>query len=59
VHLEAELRDALAALLRAREALPGSTEILVRDVVAREIASAQTSISRVLHLIAGSHKETP
>ena len=51
--IETELRSALASLRSARDALPMTAELAVRDVVAREIASAETSVGRVLHLIAG------
>lgn len=51
--LEQHLREALAALLRAREALVSLPDFDRRQVVQREIASAQTSVGRTLHLIAG------
>lgn len=51
--IETELRAALAALQIAREALPMTAEIPVRETVSREIATAATSIGRALHLIAG------
>ena len=51
--LEASLRAALEALMRAREELLATPDIDRRQVVQREIASAQTSIGRALHLIGG------
>lgn len=51
--LEKHLRDALAALRTAREILPEASAIQVRDVLRREIVSAETSIFRVLNLIGG------
>lgn len=52
--LEQHLREALAALMRAREDLLDTGMINRRQVVQREIASAQTSVSRALHLIGGA-----
>ena len=57
--IETELRAALAHLRCARDALPRTGELAVRDVVAREIASAETSVGRVLHLIAGPPAKEP
>ncbi len=51
--LTTELRAALAALIRARDELAHATTVELRAVVYREIASAETSIARVLHLIGG------
>lgn len=48
-----ELRSALAALLRAREELAHATTVQLREVVYREITSAEVSIARVLHLVGG------
>lgn len=55
--IEAELRAALAALLRARDALRAAPDIPAREVVTRELAAAQTSIGRALHLLAGALTE--
>lgn len=52
--IETELRAALAALMCAREALFTEPGMDRRQVVQREIATAQTSVSRALHLIGGS-----
>jgi hypothetical protein len=57
--MEAHLREALAALQRARGELLDTPSIDRRQVVQREIASAQTSIGRVLHLIGGRLTENP
>jgi len=54
VTLEHELREALAALMRARESLADTSTLDRRQVVQHEIASAQTSVGRALHLIGGS-----
>ena len=51
--LSAELRSALAALIRAREELAHAVTVELRAVVYREITSAELSIGRVLHLIGG------
>jgi hypothetical protein len=51
--IEVELRAALAALARAREDLAHAVSLELRAVAVREIASAELSIGRVLHLIAG------
>ena len=51
--LSVELRAALAALLRARDELAHATTVQLREVVNREITSAEVSIARVLHLVAG------
>lgn len=52
--LEQHLREALAALMRAREDLLDAGAIDRRQVVQREIAAAQTSVGRALHLIGGA-----
>lgn len=52
--LEQHLREALAALMQAREDLVDAASIDRRQVVQREIASAQTSVGRALHLIGGA-----
>ena len=52
--VERELREALAALRRAREALPQAADIMVRAATAHELAAAEASTGRVLHLIAGA-----
>ena len=59
--VERELREALAALRRAREALPQAAEIMVRAAIAHELAAAEASTGRVLHLIAGApaKEQTP
>ena len=57
--IETELRAALTALRAARDALPMTAELAVRAVVAREIATAETSVGRVLHLIAGPPAREP
>lgn len=57
--LEEDLREALAALRRAREALPMATDLTVRAAIAREISTAETSTGRVLHLIAGPPAREP
>lgn len=46
------LLEALAALDRARRATQDE-KIVHREVVVREITAAETSLARVLHLIAG------
>lgn len=56
--IETELRAAMAALMHAREALADTEGLDRRQVVQREIASAQTSVGRALHLIGGSTTET-
>lgn len=52
--LSDHLADALAALNRAREAARDERRVNHRDVVQREITSAEHSIARVIGLIAGS-----
>jgi hypothetical protein len=51
--LSDHLLEALAALNRAREAARNET-VNHRATVIREITSAETSLARVLHLIAGA-----
>lgn len=51
--LETELRSAIGHLENARDELAHATTVELRAVVYREITNAETSIMRVLHLIAG------
>lgn len=51
--LECELRAAVGALRRAREELAHATTVELRAIVYREIAAAEMSVARVLHLISG------
>ena len=60
--LEDDLRQALAALRRAREVLPMAGAPAVRVTVEHELARAEGSVGRVLHLIAGAQpveEQTP
>lgn len=57
--LEEELRGALAALRRAREALPMASAPAVRVTIEHELARAEGSVGRVLHLIAGAPAKEP
>ena len=50
--LSDHLLEALAALNRARESAQFE-EVNMRSTVIRELTSAEVSIARVLHLIAG------
>lgn len=50
--LSDHLLEALAAMNRAREAVRHES-VNHSEVVLREIASAETSLARVLHLITG------
>lgn len=52
--LSDHLADALAALNRAREAARDEHHVNHREVVQREITSAEHSIARVIGLIAGA-----
>lgn len=49
--LEDTLRDALRAVLIARESLPFTDQLSVRDAVTREVVHAQLAIARALQLI--------
>lgn len=57
VSLEQELRDALAALLRAREHLIHERHVEMRPIIQRELATSQVALARVLHLIGGHHDD--
>ena len=57
--LEDDLRQALAALRRARDALPMAAELAVRAAISHELAAAEVSTGRVLHLIAGAPAKEP
>jgi hypothetical protein len=49
--LEQVLTTALRSLATARESLPLTESITVREVVMREVVSAELSVSRALQLI--------
>ena len=52
--LSDHLADALASLNRAREACYHEDKINHREIVQREITSAEMSIARVLNLLVGA-----
>jgi hypothetical protein len=49
--LEQVLLSALRSLASARESLPLTEVVAIRDVVMREVVSAELSVSRALQLI--------
>jgi len=49
--LESVLREALRATVAARELVPQTGELPVREVVQREVVAAELSIARALQLI--------
>lgn len=49
--LEDVLRDALRATVTARELVPLTEQLVVRESVQREVVSAELAISRALQLI--------
>lgn len=53
VTIEDTLREALAAIVRARDACPHAADLVHREVAMQEIVRAEMSVSRALHLIAG------
>jgi hypothetical protein len=51
ITLEEILRDALRSVLVARESIPFTDQLAVREAVTREVVHAQLSIGRALQLI--------
>lgn len=49
--LESVLRDALRATVTARELVPLTEQLVVRESVQREVVSAELAISRALQSI--------
>lgn len=55
--VERELLEALVALRLARDAMNAEAFVVAREVICHEIARADMSVGRALHLLAGSLPE--